>query len=398
MNIDEPFTAAQCSSINEFDGTNPNVLAPLAESPCSHVLFAESTSASRNITLNWNYPLLDDFTPEQLSALPFTNGVFGTATVVNLDVDLVLLNYQACDVTLYEFPTDPLDTSRLSFNVEYVRINTNTGRPEVETLVKFCDFSYDFQVSGDPTQSTYLMEALLPASIYQVTVTPFTMYTEPGEAMDKAYGPKSEVQFIKTADDIPEASPANFEVFNRRPDDIGLVWVDPPSDLSNGELVEYQVEVVGPSLAFTVLTEQNSMTILGLSPNTEYLFRVRGRTSALGFGPWSEQLNASTCGSDSRAVTSDTNPALIDECAPDPGFVLLEDSTTIDCTQISDTLDDFACNLGEYVSQLPVKEGFWRASTSSIDIRECPLSNSCVEGSFAGNSKCASNFTVSVHH
>lgn len=139
-----------------------------------------------------------------------------------------------------------------------------------------------------------MLDNLYPGSEYEVTVT---LRQPPG--YDRRIPPKKAVQRFKTEDQPPTGAPHKLRVESRQDTKLGFGWEPPECLEQNGEISQYEYELVG-------LEDWNQGTREGVSPRTRadigelqpgslYRFRVRAFTSA-GPGPWSEPIDARTTG------------------------------------------------------------------------------------------------------
>ncbi|TKR65207.1 hypothetical protein L596_025641 [Steinernema carpocapsae] len=141
-----------------------------------------------------------------------------------------------------------------------------------------------------------ILDDLKPGSEYEVSVTP----RKPPSLQSSIETPKT-IRKFKTDVALPSGTPTNLRVDVRRDTELGFKW-DPPACVDqNGQITQYEFELVG-------MEEWNEGTREGVTPRTTtlidqlqpgslYKMRVRAYTSA-GAGPWSEPLEVRTTGTE----------------------------------------------------------------------------------------------------
>lgn len=68
-------------------------------------------------------------------------------------------------------------------------------------------------------------------------------------------------------------------------------------------------------------------------------------------------------------------------CIPNPGFVVLAPQLSAGA-EVIECPDGFNCTIGVVgVHNLPLLEGWWRATNSTLNARQCPTTKACVGGS-----------------
>lgn len=91
---------------------------------------------------------------------------------------------------------------------------------------------------------------------------------------------------------VPTGAPQNFTAIGESPTSVRLQWTLPAKRHCNGEIILYEVLYHQHKQAtsdMTTNTTDNSMTLEGLEPLTDYNFQIRAYTN-VGPGPWSNRL------------------------------------------------------------------------------------------------------------
>ncbi|XP_072044269.1 uncharacterized protein [Amphiura filiformis] len=126
---------------------------------------------------------------------------------------------------------------------------------------------------------------------------------------------ESTVFDFTTEESVPYGSPNNVKQMLLGDGIIIFTWEDPPCDIRNGDIINYEFEYWIPSQTAErtrETTSRNEVTLTGLSSNETYAFRVRAYTSK-GPGPFSETIfaSASDSGSDSTVTGPSTNITIL---------------------------------------------------------------------------------------
>lgn len=127
------------------------------------------------------------------------------------------------------------------------------------------------------------------------------------------------VREIQTDQAAPTGPPAHFRVENIGESGAELSWQAPPCINTNGDITEYEYEIVGAGRFATSIPRTTDVTrsvrvqLQGLIGGSKYQARVRAFT-ARGAGPWTQAVPFQTRGQPSVAVSpaqqqlTDPNP------------------------------------------------------------------------------------------
>ncbi|UMM24223.1 hypothetical protein L5515_004561 [Caenorhabditis briggsae] len=140
------------------------------------------------------------------------------------------------------------------------------------------------------------LENLQPGSLYEVTVTP----RRPPSLHSSIVTPKT-VRTFRTKNDVPTGPPQNLQSTVRKDSELGFKWDAPECIQQNGNITQYEFELVGldewnEGTREGVTPRQNTL-IDQLQPGSLYRIKVRAYT-AEGPGPWSDSLEIRTTGSE----------------------------------------------------------------------------------------------------
>ncbi|ULU01581.1 hypothetical protein L3Y34_001716 [Caenorhabditis briggsae] len=140
------------------------------------------------------------------------------------------------------------------------------------------------------------LENLQPGSLYEVTVTP----RRPPSLHSSIVTPKT-VRTFRTKNDVPTGPPQNLQSTVRKDSELGFKWDAPECVQQNGNITQYEFELVGldewnEGTREGVTPRQNTL-IDQLQPGSLYRIKVRAYT-AEGPGPWSDSLEIRTTGSE----------------------------------------------------------------------------------------------------
>uniref|UniRef100_A0A8R1HV11 Fibronectin type-III domain-containing protein n=1 Tax=Caenorhabditis japonica TaxID=281687 RepID=A0A8R1HV11_CAEJA len=140
------------------------------------------------------------------------------------------------------------------------------------------------------------LENLAPGSLYEVIVTP----RRPPSLHSSIVTPKT-VRTFRTMNDVPTGPPQNLQSHVRKDTELGFKWDAPECTAQNGNITQYEFELVGldewnEGTREGVTPRQNTL-IDQLQPGSLYRIKVRAYT-AEGPGPWSDSLEIRTTGSE----------------------------------------------------------------------------------------------------
>ncbi|CAI4231782.1 unnamed protein product [Auanema sp. JU1783] len=140
------------------------------------------------------------------------------------------------------------------------------------------------------------LEDLAPGSLYEVIVTP----RRPPSLHSSIVAPKT-VRTFRTDNDVPVGPPTNLQSTTRKDTELGFKWDAPDCINQNGNITQYEFELVGldewnEGVREGVSSRLNTV-VDQLQPGSLYGMRVRAYTSE-GPGPWSDQLSVRTTGSE----------------------------------------------------------------------------------------------------
>ncbi|KJH44141.1 fibronectin type III domain protein [Dictyocaulus viviparus] len=140
------------------------------------------------------------------------------------------------------------------------------------------------------------IEGLAAGSLYEVTVTP----RRPPSLHSSIVTPKT-VRTFKTKNDVPTGPPLNLQSTIRKDSELGFKWDPPECVHQNGNVTQYEFELVGMDEwnegTREGVTPRSNTLIDQLQPGSLYRMRVRAYT-AEGPGPWSDPLEIRTTGSE----------------------------------------------------------------------------------------------------
>ncbi|VDP03059.1 unnamed protein product [Soboliphyme baturini] len=186
------------------------------------------------------------------------------------------------------FPSPPFTS--WTFQVQAVNeAGSSPWSPEYTgtTEAGQCEEAPQPEVTRTNFEPYITLNSLYPNSRYKFTVMAET--TIPGEIVSKE---------IITDQSVPTASPQAFQATEVSDKRILLQWQAPPCIHTNGEISDYEYELIGVDNWATGdshihRTPYTRAEINGLKPFTNYRGRVRAYTSA-GPGPWSPYITIQT--------------------------------------------------------------------------------------------------------
>lgn len=105
---------------------------------------------------------------------------------------------------------------------------------------------------------------------------------------------------MQTEEAAPSGAPIYIRVTNVLPTEVAVVWQAPACLQTNGEITEYEYEVIplerrdyGTDGTIKQIVRGTRSKIIGLFPYTKYSIRIRAYTRK-GPGPWSESVQFQT--------------------------------------------------------------------------------------------------------
>lgn len=190
-------------------------------------------------------------------------------------------------LTLVLVPSGPPQNLRLLANSSRsLVLNWNIPLPqEVNGIV------VDYTVNITSSVSTNTIQVGSNVTAYTISfLRPYVAYTCIVAAHTSVgRGPFSVSVTITTPEGAPEASPISISQRNVMPRSVDLSWVVPRSDLQNGVIRYYVLEVyennTGNSSTYQTLSAQTSYTVSNLHPYYTYSIRILAVT--VGPGPLS---------------------------------------------------------------------------------------------------------------
>ena len=360
--ITNPFASTSCEPINEYEGNFPHLLRASSSAPCTHVIVDEAATTTSdtaaNVTWSFQEVLFEDTLMVESGA-----PTFNTST---------LPQFLSCEaVELEPFNTDPY----LGFEI---LVRDSDGDIVSRTCVP-APFLFNARTSADTTVYTEEIDALKPASRYEITVRPFK-YVSDQTTLESvfSFGISSLEHRFQTNDIVPIESPDNATLVVATSRELTVRWGELNEEF--GEIVQYEVEVVDitDGNVLRAVSPINSIQLrsdgsFDFKPETSYGFRVRARTTVPVFGPFSDFFNFSTCPLNFRFQES-----LGEDCFALTGFFALG-TEAISCTVFdSDILLEAGCDRdGITVEDIPMRPGTWRASLESLNVVTCPEEQFC---------------------
>ena len=388
-------TSDTCDPINANGGSYPHLIRATTKAPCSHVyLDAEtSTATPSELHITWRYGMLtkelDTFMDSDDWRMPVNRSTF-----TSIDLGMMTSRFVHCSVFMSPNSTTSstltegsnagrgfgfrLRLSNESFSQERCLWSGNAAKTNT---------------TDDGVFATSLTN-LKPSADYEVTIEPFFMYFS-YYVVDKeaknlswianpvsyVYGPRSSRLQISTLPGIPTTSPRNVRVTSTTERELSLTWEDPSKFHSNGALESYEVHVKDAvsNVTYVHQSDARSITIRsGLTPESAYSIKVRGRTAHPVFGPFSNELQAKTCPENMRGDVK-----TLPECIAKPGYFHIP-GRVASSAQACDTLPHGSLKPnscladGLTVKNLELHSGFWREGLESVRILPCPRKEYCL--------------------
>lgn len=187
-------------------------------------------------------------------------------------------------------PKSPLPPELVSFSAQSIvlalRGPTDDGGSNITVLNLYQD---GVQVRSVPS-SGYFQVAVGPLFASKVYAFTSTAISIPG----LGESPPSAVIEVTTANPTPPSDVYNVAITRRTSDSLDVRW-DGPDDIG-GENVVYVIECsmkLNSTVATSIETQTQMVTIDGLTPSTSYLVRVRANNSA-GTSAWTSLLQGDT--------------------------------------------------------------------------------------------------------
>ncbi|XP_063963207.1 receptor-type tyrosine-protein phosphatase delta-like [Lytechinus pictus] len=127
------------------------------------------------------------------------------------------------------------------------------------------------------------------------SLIPFSTYELKVFAVTEAGNGSMSVVVVQTGETIPTEAPDAIYVDLVTSREIEFSWREPPCGTRHGDIVHYEYQLLDTNTnhTLTATTTETVVQIGFLTPYTEYQFTVRA-SSLKGYGPFSEQISAST--------------------------------------------------------------------------------------------------------
>lgn len=361
-NINNAYDAAVCSSINSFAGLFPLNARIDDNAPCSHVLPSftfPSTPSSLNVS--FEYPYLEEILhlvqppPELRSA--FTNRF--SVDDKALEQSEIAALFGSCENMYVEDAIE--DVSVLGFE-----ISLNARRSD-RSSVKHCHFAVNIQRLPSVTSDHGFLATisnLHPATEYEVLIRPFYLQLRSKSYLSYTFGPASRRLFATTNSKAPPIAPPEFRPISIGSRFFAVAWNTSTKLVENGEIKGYEVEITGldgNQSSITIATRDRTLLVdidVQLQPQSTYFLRLRARTGAKDFGPFSTPINVTTCTENTRRDLT------TGECIAEVGYYVEADiAEAVSCRAIRtingfNPLQDSAClDIGSAVNDLPILPG-----------------------------------------
>ena len=372
---------ASCANDTAFQVVNPAQVKLNPFAPCTQVvpLLESNAVSSRNITLHWQDPSIQDAIPASAMTQSLAN--FKSLDNTVLDALEAAQRFRDCEQLIS--PTlDPVHIFgyKITFSQDGI------------SVLERCGFAQQFGYTTGSTPDSILsvtIDGLQPASTYEVTIAALNVTANIPAALEEllfTLGPVISPFSITTAADLPEGNITQIRATTREDQRISLEWADPPSP--NGVIEQYEVELIGESRVETSSIASISLDRLGA--DAAYSIRIRAATSA-GFGEWSPPFDVSTCPENLKSTNT------TGACFAERGFFLDEaEASPRNCLEFIGLIELGDCERENLrVNELSALPGVWRSGSGSIDFRQCPLGvSSCAGGSLVAlnSTLCQPNY------
>lgn len=344
------YEAAICSDANEYSGLYPHIIRIADQGPCTHPTLTALKTGNSSIHLHWEWLELDELQ---------------SSTVITRDGLNVTSEILSCNPVKY----DSINGSLYGFEI---------GLRNVDTGVSASTCVWASAVQGvNAYNYSYALTALPSATLYEITVRGFIANLASG-TLQPLSGIGSVGKLIRTSEDVPVGAPMALQSAGAEDRLILLTWEPPLTELSNGVIESYQIEIQGFAIASSTV---ETYTFVGLTAATSYSARVQAKTSVDGYGPWSEYVVISTCAFNTIKLNGELACSAID------GYILTdENEAAISCASLLNSIEQVTCLSQPSMDpeQLLIAPGYWRTNPGSINIRECINSAACV-GSIGSN-------------
>ena len=288
------------------------------------------------------------------------------------------VNFEICARATYFGPP-----GRFSEDVYYLAFAVTVKGLEGDYYMRSCYLAEKLYARNDENGNPIyhkVFTSLDASTTYEVEVRPLRLefVVLPGQVSTSfSYGIAGAPLLVTTKDFPPSVSTLKIELDSGGARELTVSWE--PFERLGDRVVEYEVELSNDDLAlrFTQSTIRRTATLRGLEteldPDTPYRVRVRGKTFNPAYGPWSTPFTFSTC---PLNMASDKTGG--PDCYSLIGYYTI-DGTAVSCTTIPGLfLKEGGCDVaGIDVQNIPMAEGSWRPSVTSVEIKKCPQESYC---------------------